>query len=83
MTAHKILLLVLDGISDRPCPELGNRTPLQAALTPVLDRIARDGICGIMDTIGPGIRPGSDTSHLSLLGYDPHEYYTGRGPLEA
>ncbi|MCU0632968.1 MAG: 2,3-bisphosphoglycerate-independent phosphoglycerate mutase [Methanolinea sp.] len=83
MTAHKILLLVLDGISDRPCPELGNRTPLQAALTPVLDRMARDGICGIMDTIGPGIRPGSDTSHLSLLGYNPYEYYTGRGPLEA
>lgn len=83
MTAHKILLLVLDGISDRPCPELGNRTPLQAALTPVLDRFARDGICGIMDTIGPGIRPGSDTSHLSLLGYNPHDYYTGRGPLEA
>ena len=83
MTAHKILLLVLDGIADRPCPELGNRTPLQAALTPVLDRLARDGICGIMDTIGPGIRPGSDTSHLSLLGYDPHKYYTGRGPLEA
>ncbi|HNS82878.1 MAG TPA: 2,3-bisphosphoglycerate-independent phosphoglycerate mutase [Methanolinea sp.] len=83
MTAHKILLLVLDGISDRPCPELGNRTPLQAALTPVLDRMARDGICGIMDTIGPGIRPGSDTSHLSLLGYDPYKYYTGRGPLEA
>jgi len=83
MTAHKILLLVLDGISDRPCPELGNRTPLQAALTPVLDRIAREGICGIMDTIGPGIRPGSDTSHLSLLGYNPYEYYTGRGPLEA
>lgn len=83
MTAHKILLLVLDGISDRPCPELGNRTPLQAALTPVLDRMARDGICGIMDTIGPGIRPGSDTSHLSLLGYDPYQYYTGRGPLEA
>lgn len=83
MTAHRILLLVLDGIGDRPCPELGMRTPLQAALTPVLDRLACDGICGIMDTIGPGIRPGSDTSHLSLLGYDPHRYYTGRGPLEA
>ncbi|MCQ8893597.1 MAG: 2,3-bisphosphoglycerate-independent phosphoglycerate mutase [Methanolinea sp.] len=83
MTAHRILFIVLDGISDRPCPELGNRTPLQAALTPVLDRVAHDGICGIMDTIAPGIRPGSDTAHLSLLGYDPKRYYTGRGPLEA
>jgi len=83
MTAQKILFIILDGVSDRPCPELGDRTPLQAALTPVLDRIARDGICGIMDTIAPGIRPGSDTAHLSLLGYDPSRYYTGRGPLEA
>lgn len=83
MTAHKILFLVLDGISDRPCPELGNRTPLQAAATPILDGIARDGLCGIMDTIAPGIRPGSDTAHLSLLGYEPEKYYTGRGPLEA
>ena len=83
MTAHKVILLVLDGISDRPCPGLGGKTPLQAARTPVLDRLAREGICGIMDTIGPGIRPGSDTAHLALLGYPPEEYYTGRGPLEA
>ncbi|NYT07295.1 MAG: 2,3-bisphosphoglycerate-independent phosphoglycerate mutase [Methanomicrobiales archaeon] len=83
MTADTVLLLIIDGVSDRPCPELGNLTPLQAAATPVLDRIAAEGICGIMDTIAPGIRPGSDTSHLSLLGYSPGEYYTGRGPLEA
>jgi 2,3-bisphosphoglycerate-independent phosphoglycerate mutase len=83
MTASQVLLLIIDGVSDRPCPELGNLTPLQAAHTPVLDRIATEGVCGIMDTIGPGIRPGSDTSHLSLLGYPPEDYYTGRGPLEA
>jgi 2,3-bisphosphoglycerate-independent phosphoglycerate mutase len=83
MTAGRVLLLILDGISDRPCPELGGRTPLEAAETPVLDRMAREGICGIMDPIGPGIRPGSDTAHLSLLGYPPERYYTGRGPLEA
>lgn len=82
MTAHKILFVVLDGVSDRPCPELGNLTPLEAAKKPVLDQLAREGICGIMDTIAPGIRPGSDTAHLALLGYDPHTYYTGRGPLE-
>ncbi len=83
MTAHKVLLLVLDGISDRPCAELGGLTPLQAAHTPVLDSLAQRGACGIMDTISPGIRPGSDTAHLSLLGYPPEKYYTGRGPLEA
>ncbi|WP_292366501.1 MULTISPECIES: 2,3-bisphosphoglycerate-independent phosphoglycerate mutase [unclassified Methanoculleus] len=83
MTAHKVLFLVLDGISDRPCEALDGLTPLAAARTPVLDRIAAEGVCGIMDSIAPGIRPGSDTSHLALLGYPPHEYYTGRGPLEA
>jgi 2,3-bisphosphoglycerate-independent phosphoglycerate mutase len=83
MIAHKVLFLVLDGISDRPCEVLNGTTPLQAARTPVLDRIASEGICGIMDTIAPGVRPGSDTAHLALLGYPPEEYYTGRGPLEA
>lgn len=82
MTASKILFLVLDGISDRPCPVLGDTTPLAAAKTPVLDKLAAEGICGIMDTIAPGVRPGSDTAHLALLGYDPYKYYTGRGPLE-
>ena len=83
MTAHKVLLIVLDGVPDRPCRELGDRTPLQAAETPVLDRMTAEGAAGIMDTIAPGIRPGSDTSHLSILGYPPEDYYTGRGPLEA
>jgi 2,3-bisphosphoglycerate-independent phosphoglycerate mutase len=82
MTARKILFLVLDGISDRPCPELAGKTPLQAAKKPNLDAFAKEGICGIMDTIAPGVRPGSDTAHLALLGYDPHTCYTGRGPLE-
>jgi len=82
MTANKILFIVLDGISDRPCPDLNGQTPLAAAKTPVLDKLAAEGCCGIMDTIAPGIRPGSDTAHLALLGYDPHKYYTGRGPLE-
>ena len=82
MTARKILFLVLDGISDRPCAELAGKTPLQAAKKPNLDAFAKEGICGIMDTIAPGVRPGSDTAHLALLGYDPHTCYTGRGPLE-
>ncbi|BBL67371.1 2,3-bisphosphoglycerate-independent phosphoglycerate mutase [Methanoculleus chikugoensis] len=83
MIAEKVLFLVLDGISDRPCEALDGLTPLAAARTPVLDQIAAEGICGIMDSVAPGIRPGSDTSHLALLGYPPQEYYTGRGPLEA
>jgi len=83
MTASKILLLIIDGVGDRPCECLGGKTPLQAANIPTLDKFAAEGICGIMDTVAPGIRPGSDTSHLSLLGYPPHQYYTGRGPLEA
>lgn len=83
MTASKILLLIIDGVGDRPCDCLDGKTPLQAANIPNLDRLATNGSCGIMDPIAPGIRAGSDTSHLSLLGYDPKKYYTGRGPLEA
>jgi len=83
MRTRKILLVVLDGAGDRTVKALDNRTPLQASRHPNLDRIASEGTCGIMDTIAPGVRPGSDTAHLSLLGYDPFEYYTGRGPFEA
>ncbi len=74
----KVLLIVVDGISDR-----GPKTPLSSAKKPNMDKLAEMGINGIMDPIAPGIRPGSDTGHLSLLGYDPYKYYTGRGPIEA
>ena len=80
LVASKILLIVLDGASDRP---LNGKTPLSHAHKPNLDALAYGGINGIMDTVGIGIRPGSDTSHLALLGYDPYKYYTGRGPFEA
>ncbi|WP_456477949.1 2,3-bisphosphoglycerate-independent phosphoglycerate mutase [Geoglobus ahangari] len=76
----KVLMLIVDGMADR---SVGGRTPLDSARTPNLDFLARKGINGIMDTIAPGIRPGSDTAHLSILGYDPFRYYTGRGPIEA
>ncbi len=76
----KVLLVVLDGLGDRP---VNGKTPLSEAEKPNLNRLAKTGINGIMDTISPGIRPGSDTGHLSLLGYDPYKYYTGRGPIEA
>ncbi len=76
----KILLIVCDGMGDRLT---NGRTPLEAAKKPNMDKISAGGINGIMDTVGVGIRPGSDTSHLSLFGYNPFEVYTGRGPFEA
>ncbi|MGA3359209.1 MAG: 2,3-bisphosphoglycerate-independent phosphoglycerate mutase [Halobacteriota archaeon] len=79
--AKKILFVVLDGAADRPAVD--KTTPLQAADIPFLDRLAQEGILGIMDVIAPGTPPGSDTAHLSLLGYTPSEVYTGRGPFEA
>ncbi|MBS3817216.1 MAG: 2,3-bisphosphoglycerate-independent phosphoglycerate mutase [Candidatus Thermoplasmatota archaeon] len=81
--AASILMLIMDGVGDRAVEELDGQTPLEAAETPNLDHIAKFGENGLMDTISPGIRPGSDTGHLSLLGYDPFEVYRGRGPFEA
>ena len=79
----KGIVLIMDGMGDRPIKELDNKTPLEAANTPNMDQMAKEGITGIMDSIAPGIIPGSDTAHLSILGYDPYEVYTGRGPFEA
>ena len=79
----KGIVLIMDGMGDRPLKELDNQTPLQAANTPNMDKMAAEGITGIMDSIAPGIIPGSDTAHLSILGYNPYEVYTGRGPFEA
>lgn len=79
----RVLLVICDGLGDRPVENLGGLTPLQAATTPNLDWFAARGACGQVDVIAPGVRPGSDTAHLSLFGYDPHQIYTGRGPFEA
>jgi len=76
----KSLLIICDGMADRLT---GGTTPLESAKTPNMDKLAKQGICGIMDTVKTGIRPGSDTAHLSLFGYDPYIDYTGRGPFEA
>jgi len=75
--------MIIDGMADRPLEEFGFKTPLESAATPNMDKLVENGICGIMDPIKPGIRAGSDTSHISILGYDPYEVYTGRGPFEA
>ncbi|MBA3044187.1 2,3-bisphosphoglycerate-independent phosphoglycerate mutase [archaeon] len=78
-----ILLVILDGIGDRGDGRIEGKTVLQYAKMRNLDDFAKKGMNGIMDPIAPGIRPGSDTAHLSLLGYNPYDVYTGRGPFEA
>lgn len=79
----KAILFVGDGLGDRPVPALDGRTPLEAQDTPHLDRLAADGLCGMLNPVAPGRRIGSDTAHMALLGYDPFKYYKGRGPFEA
>lgn len=79
----KIILIVADGMADRPVKELGGMTPLEVAHKPALDEVARTGECGIVDIISPGRPPGSDAANLALLGYEPLKHYTGRGALEA
>ncbi|MEM4703626.1 MAG: 2,3-bisphosphoglycerate-independent phosphoglycerate mutase, partial [Candidatus Bathyarchaeia archaeon] len=79
----KAILIIADGMADRPVAALNGKTPLEAASKPFLNQIAKTGICGILDPIAPGIPPGSDTATLALLGYDALKVYTGRGALEA
>ena len=79
----KYLLIIGDGMADNPVPELGGKTPLQYAKTPMMDSLASAGTLGSVLTIPDGLPPGSDTAILSIFGCDPHEYYAGRAPLEA
>lgn len=81
--SRKYIVLIGDGMADYPIAELGGKTPLQSARTPTLDRLARQGTLGRVNTIPPGFSPGSDVANLSVFGYDPAIYYTGRAPLEA
>ena len=80
---QKILLLVMDGIGDIPHKEFGKKTPLEYAITPNIDKLAKDSIMGRMVPVLPGVTPGSGPGHLSLFGYDPLQYQMGRGILEA
>lgn len=79
----KYLIVLGDGMADEPVPELGGMTPLEAADTPHMDRIAREGAMGLLQTVPDGYQPGSDIANLGVLGYDVHSCYTGRGALEA
>ncbi|MCI9075034.1 MAG: cofactor-independent phosphoglycerate mutase [Dorea sp.] len=79
----KYIVLLSDGMAGRPLEELGGRTTLEAAKTPVMDALAEKAEIGMAAMVPEGMAPGSDTANLSVMGYDPKLYYTGRSPLEA
>jgi 2,3-bisphosphoglycerate-independent phosphoglycerate mutase len=79
----KAVLVIADGMADRPLKELDWKTPLEAARRSSLNHIAKTGVCGVMDPISPGLPPGSDTATLALLGYNALKVYSGRGAFEA
>ena len=79
----KYIVVLGDGMADEPIPALGGRTPLDAAVTPVMDELAGKGTLGTVQNVPAGMAPGSDVANLSVLGYDPAANYSGRSPLEA
>lgn len=83
MGNKKYVVVLGDGMADEPIESLGGRTPLEYAHTPAMDRLSRRAEIGMVQTIPEGMKPGSDTANLSVLGYDPEVYYSGRSPLEA
>ena len=79
----KYVVIIPDGLADLPLEDLDGKTPVHIARTPHLDRLAREGKCGMAKNVPRSMTPGSDVACLSLMGYDPRKYYNGRGPLEA
>lgn len=79
----KYIIVLGDGMADKPILELGNKTPLEYACTKTMDKLSKQAEIGLVHTIPEGMSPGSDTANLSVLGYDPKKYYSGRSPLEA
>lgn len=79
----KYIVLLCDGLADRPLKSLGDKTILQSANIPNINKTAEEGMCGFIQTTPDGMAPGSDICNLSVFGYDPRNYYTGRSPLEA
>lgn len=79
----KYIVVLGDGMADRPVDALGGKTPLEAAVTPVMDALASKGTLGTVQNVPAGMAPGSDVANLSVLGYDPAANYSGRSPLEA
>lgn len=79
----KYVVLLCDGMADYQVEELGNKTPMQAADKPNMNRLAQNGYVGLVKTVGDKFKPGSDVANLSVMGYNPELYYSGRSPLEA
>jgi 2,3-bisphosphoglycerate-independent phosphoglycerate mutase len=79
----KYVVLLGDGMADYPLPDRGNKTPLELSHTPYMDFMAQHGEAGLVKTIPEGMPPGSDVANLSVMGYDPSRYYSGRAPIEA
>lgn len=79
----KYVIVLGDGMADEPIEQLSGKTPLEYAKTPVMDQLAKESEIGLVHTIPEGMKPGSDTANLAVLGYNPKKYYTGRSPLEA
>lgn len=79
----KYVIVLGDGMADEPIEQLNGKTPLEYAKTPVMDKLSKQAVVGMVHTIPDGMKPGSDTANLSVLGYDPKIYYSGRSPLEA
>ena len=79
----KYIVILCDGMADEPVESLGGKTPLEAAHTPGMDGLAGKSEIGMVRTVPEGMSPGSDTANLSVIGYDPRKYYSGRSPLEA
>lgn len=79
----KYVIVLGDGMADEPIEQLGGKTPLAYAHTPNLDALSKKSEIGMVHTIPDGMKPGSDTANLSVIGYDPRKYYSGRSPLEA
>ena len=79
----KYIICLGDGMSDEPISQLQDKTPLEYANTPMMDELSKKGEIGMVQTIPEGMKPGSDTANLAVMGYDPKKYYSGRSPLEA
>lgn len=79
----KYVVVLCDGMADYPVPDLGGKTPMMVAKKPHIDALAAKAEVGLVRTVAPGLKPGSDVANMSVLGFDPHRFYTGRSPLEA
>lgn len=79
----KYVVVLCDGMADYPVPALGGKTPMMVAKKPHIDALAAKAEVGLVRTVAPGLKPGSDVANMSVLGFDPHRFYTGRSPLEA